>query len=72
MSRCTKERIALFRSEILRRQIDALNKSLKAASKARRTDQARSVEEQIKDLRSTIVVPMEGARDATAGLGSQL
>ena len=52
VSRCTKERIDLFRSEILRRQIEALNKTLKAASKARRADQVRTVEEQIKDLRT--------------------
>lgn len=52
VNRCTKERIDLFRSEVLRRQIDALNKSLKAASKARRTEQARALEERIKDLRT--------------------
>ena len=52
VNRCTKERIDLFRSEVLRRQIDALNKSMKAASKARRTDQVRMLEEQIKDLRT--------------------
>ena len=52
VSRCTKERIDLFRSEILRRQIEALNKTLKAASKARRADHVRMVEEQIKDLRT--------------------
>ena len=52
VNRCTKERIDLFRSEILRRQIDALNKSMKAASKARRSDQVRVLEEHIKDLRT--------------------
>ena len=52
VNRCTKERIDLFRSEVLRRQIDALNKSMKAASKARRTDQVRMLEENIKDLRT--------------------
>ncbi len=52
VNRCTKERIDLFRSEILRRQLDALNKSLKAASKARRTEQVRVLEERIKDLRT--------------------
>ncbi len=52
VTRCTKERIDLFRSEILRRQIDALNKSLKAASKARRADQVKTIEGQIKDLRT--------------------
>ena len=51
-ARCSKERIDLFRSEILRRQIDALNKSMKAASKARRSDQVRIIEDQIKDLRT--------------------
>ena len=52
VNRCTKERIDLFRSEILRRHIDAMNKSMKAASKARRTEEVRILEERIKDVRT--------------------
>jgi hypothetical protein len=51
-SRATKERIDLLRSEILRRQLDTLNRTLKSAVKAKRSSQVRHLEEQIKDIRT--------------------
>lgn len=51
-NRCTKERIDLLRSEILRRLLETLNKSLKTETKAKRANQVRRLEEQIKDVRT--------------------
>jgi len=51
-TKCTRERIDLLRSEMLRRQMDTLNRTLKSAIKGKRSSQVRTLEEQIKDLRT--------------------
>lgn len=51
-TKCTRERIDLLRSEMLRRQMDTLNRTLKSAIKGKRSSQVRHLEEQIKDLRT--------------------
>lgn len=51
-TKCSRERIDLLRSEILRRQMDTLNRTLKSAVKAKRSSQVQRIEEQIKDLRT--------------------
>ena len=50
--RATKDRIDLLRSEILRRQLDTLNRHLKTATKNKKGSQVRRLEEQIKDVRT--------------------
>ena len=50
--RATKDRIDLLRSEILRRQLDTLNRHLKTATKNKKGSQIRRLEEQIKDVRT--------------------
>ncbi len=50
--RATKERIDLLRAEILRRQLDTLNRHLKTATKNKKAAQIRRLEDQIKDVRT--------------------
>ena len=50
--RATKERIDLLRSEVLRRQLDTLNRRLKTATRNKKSNQVRKLEEQIKDVRT--------------------
>ncbi len=50
--RATKERIDLLRAELLRRQLDTLNRHLKMATKNRKNAQIRRLEDQIKDVRT--------------------
>jgi len=51
-TKCSRERIDLLRSEILRRQMDTLNRTLKSAIKSKRSSHIRRLEEQIKDQRT--------------------